>query len=153
MINDLLDLTRIEQGRIALDLHPVAPGELIEEALTRFHSKARDLGIALSIDEASELPPVLVDADRVGHVFDNLVGNALSHTPRGGAVRLSAFAGEGKVRFEVKDTGEGIAPEHLPYVFDKFYRVSSDRSPRLGSPQLVGVRLDEPDNQEDGLDR
>jgi signal transduction histidine kinase len=124
MINDLLDLTRIEQGRIQLELRPVAPAELLEDSVARFQSKARDLGVELTASPAPDIPLVLVDADRVGHVFDNLVGNALSHTPRGGAVRLSAFAGEGSVRFEVKDTGSGIAPKHLPYLFDKFYRVN-----------------------------
>jgi NtrC-family two-component system sensor histidine kinase KinB len=136
MINDLLDLTRIEQGRITLDLRPVSPDELLEESLTRFHPKARDLGVELTVSPVSELPPVLVDADRVAHVFDNLVGNALSHTPRGGAVRLSAFAGEGVVRFEVKDNGEGIAAEHLPYLFDKFYRVNGPRKSRTNGAGL-----------------
>ena len=79
---------------------------------------------------------MLVNADRVGHVFDNLVGNALSHTPRGGAVRLSAFAGEGVVRFEVRDSGEGIASQHLPYVFDKFYRVNSQNRSRSSGAGL-----------------
>ena len=127
MINDLLDLTRIEQGRIKLDLRPASPTELASEAVSRFESRARDLDIDLGTVAAADLPPVLADAERIGHVFDNLVGNALEHTTRGGSIRLSAEADTDCVRFAVADTGEGIAPEHLPHLFEKFYRVPGTR--------------------------
>ena len=132
MINDLLDLTRIEQGRIKLDLRPTAPGDLVDEAFERFDAKARDLGIQLERDVPDDLPAVLVDAERVGHVFDNLVGNALAHTRRGGRARLFATADSESdcVRFSVADTGEGIGAEHLPHVFEKFYRVPGTRRTR-----------------------
>ena len=77
---------------------------------------------------ASGLPPVRVDRERVAHVFDNLVGNALAHTGRGGSITLSAEADGDSVRFAVSDTGEGIAAEHLPHIFEKFYRVPGARS-------------------------
>ena len=77
---------------------------------------------------ARDLPEVLADRERIGHVFDNLIGNALAHTPRGGSVRISAEAGQGGgVHFEVEDTGEGIAPEHLGRVFEKFSQVPGTR--------------------------
>jgi len=132
MVNDLLDLTRIEQGRVALDLETVAPEELAREAAERFESPARDAGVSLRVEARAGLPGVRVDRERVGHVFDNLVGNALAHTGRGGSVTVTADAGSdsdadsdsaGSVRFQVADTGRGIAPEHLPHVFEKFYRV------------------------------
>ena len=74
------------------------------------------------------LPPVRVDRERVAHVFDNLIGNALAHTGRGGSITLSAEADGDSVRFAVADTGEGIAAEHLPRLFEKFYRVPGSRS-------------------------
>jgi PAS domain S-box-containing protein len=123
MVNDLLDLTRIEQGRLRLDRQPLAPRELVGEAIERFQPRARDAGIALEADVARELPDVLADRERIGHVFDNLVGNALRHTGRGGKVRLSARALDGSVRLTVADTGEGIPAEHLPHIFEKFYQV------------------------------
>ncbi|MFO0953071.1 MAG: ATP-binding protein [Isosphaeraceae bacterium] len=127
MINDLLDLTRIEQGRVALDLQPVRPAELLSSAVSRFESQARDAGVELAARPCFGLPDVMVDVERVGHVFDNLVGNALAHTPRGGAVTLSAEEADGFVRFDVTDTGTGITAEHLPRLFDKFYRVPGSR--------------------------
>jgi signal transduction histidine kinase len=128
MINDLLDLTRIEQGRVALDLRPVASADLVAEAVERFKPRARDAGIELKAAVAFGLPPVRVDPDRVGHVFDNLIGNALVHTDRGGTIRLAAELDAGSVRFAVSDSGAGIAAEHLPRIFDKFYRVPGSRS-------------------------
>jgi PAS domain S-box-containing protein len=129
MINDLLDLTRIEQGRVRLDRDLAAPADLIGQAIERFESRARDVGVELKGSVGFGLPPVSVDRERVAHVFDNLIGNALSHTPRGGSVELSAEARpDGPIGFEVKDTGEGIAPEHLARIFERFYRVPGSKS-------------------------
>jgi signal transduction histidine kinase len=128
MVNDLLDLTRIEQGSFRLDRRTIDSAELVREAAERFEARARDSGIDLEVSLGSGLHPVLVDRERVGHVFDNLIGNALRHTERGGTVRLSAEADGGSVRFAVADTGEGIEPEHLPRIFEKFYRVPGARS-------------------------
>ncbi|HWE37059.1 MAG TPA: ATP-binding protein [Isosphaeraceae bacterium] len=132
MVNDLLDLTRIEQGSVRLDLKPVAAAELVAEAVDRFADRAHDLGIALEDRAERGLPEVLVDRDRITHVFDNLIENALAHTERGGSVRVGvgAAAGVGALRFTVADDGEGIAAEHLTRIFDRFYRVPGSRSAR-----------------------
>ncbi len=127
MVNDLLDLTRIEQGRLRLDRRPVAPRELVSDAIERFENRARDAGVALEADVAARLPEVLADRERIGHVFDNLIGNALRHTRRGGKIRLSARAVDAAVRLTVADTGEGIPAEHLPHIFEKFYQVPGTR--------------------------
>jgi two-component system, NtrC family, sensor histidine kinase KinB len=127
MVNDLLDLTRIEQGGLRLDLQPVAPDELVGEAIERFETKGRDAGVALEVDVATDLPEVLADRKRIGHVFDNLIGNALRHTEPGGKVRLTARAVDGAVRLTVADTGGGIPAEHLPHIFEKFYQVPKTR--------------------------
>ncbi len=128
MVNDLLDLTRIEQGRLKLDLRPVAPADLVADAIDRFRPSATDAGIALAWDLAPGLPAVAADRERAGHIFENLIGNALAHTPRGGSIRVAATADGMAVRFAVSDTGEGIPTEHLGRVFDKFFRVPGARS-------------------------
>jgi NtrC-family two-component system sensor histidine kinase KinB len=127
MVNDLLDLTRIEQGRLKLDLRPVSPGDLITETIARNEMRAQDAGIELETKVAPGLAPVEVDRERIDHVFDNLIGNALRHTERGGTVRVSARPGDEAVEFSVEDTGEGIPAEHLPRIFEKFYRVPGSK--------------------------
>ena len=122
MINDLLDLTRIEQGRVALDQEAVDPSALVHDAVERNRAGAEDAGIAVVCQLEPGLPPVLVDRERIEHVFDNLMSNALRHTDRGGTITLRAVPGEGAVEFSIEDTGEGIAPQFLARIFDKFYR-------------------------------
>ncbi len=133
MVNDLLDLTRIEQGRLRLDLRPTAPAD----AGRRGGRAVQGVGVGTRASRwrrtaGVELPDVLVDRERIDHVFDNLVGNALRHTPRGGTVRVAAEAEGDRIRFAVSDTGEGIAAEHLPRLFEKFYRVPGSRSEGAG---------------------
>jgi signal transduction histidine kinase len=138
MVNDLLDLTRIEQGRVTLALKPLAPADLVSEAVGRFESRADDAGIRLKGSVGFGLPPVLADQERVSHVFDNLIANALAHTQRGGTIELAAEvpaggdgngpAEAGTVRFSVTDSGEGIPPQHLARVFDRFFRVPGSRA-------------------------
>ena len=123
MINDLLDLTRIEQGRVALDQQPADAAELVSDALERHRSAAEDSGITLQCQLEAPLPLVLVDKERIEHVFDNLMTNALRHTDRGGTIILRAAAAEGTVQFSVEDTGEGIPAQFVPRVFDKFFRI------------------------------
>ncbi len=132
MVDDLLDLTRIEQERSTAIARGVHPGILISKAIERSESRARDVGVTLEAEIPGDIPDVLADPDRVGHVFDNLIGNALDHTDRGGRVRVNAEQiHENFIRFCVQDDGEGIASEHLPRIFDKFYRVPG-RSERTG---------------------
>jgi len=128
MVNDLLDLTRIEQGRVTLDLKPVAPADLVSDAISRFQANANDLGIDLIGKVAFGLPPVSADSERLSHVFDNLIGNALGHTPRGGEVVFNADVVGRNLRFTITDNGEGIPREHLSKVFDKFYQAPGKRS-------------------------
>lgn len=128
IVNDLLDLTRIEQGRVALDLTPVAPADLISEAIRLFESNAEDVGVKLNGNVAFGLPPILANSERLGHVFGNLIGNALAHSDKGDEVTLSAELMNGNVRFSLKDTGEGIASQHLSHVFDRFYQAPNSRS-------------------------
>jgi signal transduction histidine kinase len=127
MINDLLDLTRMEQGRVALDQQPADADELIRDALDRYDSAAQDAGITLQAQLEPPLPPVLVDRERIEHVFDNLMTNALRHTERGGAITWKAVAAKGEVRFSITDTGEGIPAQFIPRLFDKFFRTPGSK--------------------------
>jgi len=122
MINDLLDLTRIEQGRVALDQEAVDAADLVRDAVERYRAAALDSGIVVECQLEAPLPLVLVDSERIEHVFDNLMTNALRHTERGGTITLRAAAAAGLVQFSVEDTGEGIPAQFLPRVFDKFFR-------------------------------
>jgi signal transduction histidine kinase len=140
MINDLLDLTRIEQGRVALDQQPVDAAGLVHDARERFRAEAEDSGILLNSQLASPLPPVLVDRERVEHVFDNLITNALRHTGRGGQVTLGATPEQGSVRFAVQDTGEGIPAAFIPRIFDKFFRTPGVKRPGGAGLGLAIVR-------------
>jgi two-component system, NtrC family, sensor histidine kinase KinB len=122
IVDDLLDLSRIQSGRLQLSLSTVAPHELVHAALEEHRSEANAAGIALASLAGEHLPQVSVDRERIALVLSNLVANALKHTP-GGAVEVTAVEGEGSVRFEVKDHGAGIAPEYHERIFEKFFRV------------------------------
>jgi signal transduction histidine kinase len=132
LVNDLQELSRAEAKQLALHPAPARPAELIGHALARLAPQYAEKGVALAADAPAELPPVEVDADRVLQVLVNLLGNALRATPAGGEVRVRARADAEVVTFEVTDSGAGIAAEHLPHLFERFYRVDKARSRALG---------------------
>ena len=124
IIENLLDMGRIESGRALIDLKRARPEVLISSALERAEAGFRDKGVALEREVADDATDVMADPERISHVFSNLLNNALAHTPAGGKVRVIAQPADGAtVRFSVEDTGEGIPPEHLPRIFERFYRV------------------------------
>jgi two-component system, NtrC family, sensor histidine kinase KinB len=129
MVDDLLDLSRIESGRIELFPLPTAASTLIESAAEEHRAEAEAAGIKLSVDPPLPEVRVFADHERIAHVFSNLIGNALRHTPKEGEVRLSAQVCNHGVRFTVTDTGKGIAREHQERIFEKFFRVP-DSGPR-----------------------
>ncbi len=124
VIEHLLALARLEQGGAALTFEPIPPQELLQTAADTARSRAEDRHVELVVESAASLPPVAADRDRIGHALDNLLDNALTYTEAGGRITLSAEAADpGMVRLSVRDTGIGIPPEYLPYVFDKFFRI------------------------------
>jgi NtrC-family two-component system sensor histidine kinase KinB len=123
VVNNLLDLTRLEQGWRQLDVRPEAPAALLQAAADAVRPRAQDKGVELVLDVAPGLPAVAVDAARLGTALGNLLDNALTYTDRGGRITLSACAQADGVMLAVADTGCGIPKEHLPHVFEKFFRV------------------------------
>ncbi|TLU84699.1 MAG: HAMP domain-containing protein [Chlorobium sp.] len=123
ILDELLDLNRIEAGRARLDMQSFDPETLVRSCLEPFYNQAEEKGIALVVELPESLPEVLADRQSIQHVFANLLSNAIRFTGPGGKITVTAAAGLSGIRFSVLDTGEGIAPEHLKHLFDQFYRV------------------------------
>ncbi len=123
MVNNLLDLARLEQKRGGLGLQPQSPATLLEAAAAAAGPRAEDKGVVLKVEASEDLPPVAADPERLGHAFANLLDNALKYTERGGRVTLSAAAAGDRVVLTVADTGLGIPAEYLPHVFERFLRI------------------------------
>jgi two-component system phosphate regulon sensor histidine kinase PhoR len=128
MAQELLDLSRIESGQIALDLRPVTPRKLLRSAAERMRLQAERAGLALTVHCPTNLPRVQADLPRVEQVLVNLIHNAVKFTRPGGKVVLLAEAGEGVVRFAVQDNGIGIPADDLPRIFERFYKADRARS-------------------------
>lgn len=125
ILDNLLDLTRLEGGASALDRRPIAVAALLDEIGREAHAFIDPAGQTLAVDIESGLgaEDMNLDVERIRHVFMNLLTNASKHSPPGGAIALKAVAGPlGFVRFSVHDEGSGIAPENVTHVFDRFYR-------------------------------
>ncbi len=124
IVDDLLDLSRIQSGRIELSLRPLPAQALLDAAIAQHSAQARERNVTLEMGAPTIDRPVIADPDRLDLVFTNLVTNGLRHTPAGGSVRLRAAPHRGgQVRFEVADSGSGIAAEFIPHLFERFYRV------------------------------
>ena len=122
MIQDLLDVARIEAGQLRLETAPRGPAELVGEAIGLMEPLAEERGIRMAV-AVDDCPPVHADSSRVLQVFSNLVGNALKFTPAGGTVTVGAAPdGDDAVRFWVRDTGPGIAPEDLESLWEPFWQ-------------------------------
>ncbi|MGO8750285.1 MAG: ATP-binding protein [Thermoguttaceae bacterium] len=123
MINNLLDLARLEKGRGHLDVRPEDPVELLNAAAELVRRRADDQGVELVVDAQPGLPRVAVDGMVLGHALHNLLDNSLKYTPHGGRINLTAEMAGDFVSLAVADTGTGIPAESLSHVFDKFFRI------------------------------
>jgi signal transduction histidine kinase len=131
MVEELLDVVRIETEAGALHRVPVEPAGLLYEVADAHRALARDKGVALEVDGGAQIGAVSVDPERLAIALANLVSNAIRHTPPGGRVTLRAAREGDALRIAVGDTGEGISPESLPRIFDRSFTTSSaDGGPR-----------------------
>ncbi|MCU0521120.1 MAG: ATP-binding protein [Anaerolineae bacterium] len=140
LVQDLQELSRVEAGALELQLRPTPVSQLVETAIARLARQFEDKEVSLTTDVPLDLPLVLADESRIGQVLLNLVGNALQYTPAGGRVSIRARREGRTVLLVVQDTGIGIAPEHLPHVFERFYRVDRSRS-RAGGGSGIGLTI------------
>jgi signal transduction histidine kinase len=123
ILDNLLDLDRIESDHSRLQVKPVTPISLAREGAEPFLTEAKSKGVSLVNAVPEDLPDVLADGSRMRHVFGNLIGNALRFTQPGGSITITADLESDAVRFTVEDTGAGVSPEHVNRLFDPFYRV------------------------------
>jgi two-component system phosphate regulon sensor histidine kinase PhoR len=128
MVNELLELSRIESGRVPFRFSPTTIYQIVEPAVTRLQPQADRNGVSLILDLPRHLPPVLVDGQRVQQVVVNLVHNGIKFTPAGGSITISAQESEGAIVVEVTDTGYGIPAADLPRIFERFYKADRARS-------------------------
>jgi NtrC-family two-component system sensor histidine kinase KinB len=139
-VNNLLDLTRFESGREQLDIRAERAEPLLRAAAEAVRPKAESKGVEIVMEVAEHLPVVAADATRLGHALENLLENAITYTDRGGRVTVTAVpAGQG-IECRVTDTGIGIPAEHLPRVFDRFFRVPGQSRGRGSGLGLAIVR-------------
>jgi len=136
LVADLQELAQAEAGQLTL-LRQVMPlAGIVEQAVTILGPQANAKGLTLTVDLPADLPPVDVDPERVGQVLRNLLNNAVAHTPQGGRITVTTRAVAAEIVISVHDTGMGIAPQHLPYVFDRFYRADKSRARQTGGAGL-----------------
>jgi signal transduction histidine kinase len=128
MVDQLLDLARLESGQLQLVWEPVDLPSLLSQIRDGFLSTATEKGIQIELN-ANPVPLISGDPDRLTQVFTNLVDNALAHTPTGGRIQLSVYPfGSGSVEVIVQDNGSGIPEAELGRVFERFYQVDKSRS-------------------------
>jgi signal transduction histidine kinase len=123
IIEDLLDIRRLESGNVRLSLATISPYNLVEAATNPFFRPAQDKGIRLETDLPADLPDVCADRSRILYVFANLLSNAIKYSPVGSVVRLTAKKEGEKILFSVADNGLGIPKKYQKRIFEKFFRV------------------------------
>lgn len=133
LVGDLQTLSLAEAGQLPLHRRAVAAADLLEDVAARFAGAAAEAGVVLKVTPNDESPDLFVDPDRLEGVLSNLTANALRHTPAGGHVTLSATAAPDGATLTVADTGEGIAADDLPFVFDRFWRGDRARGRTAGA--------------------
>ena len=134
LVDELLELSRLESGQMPIHLAPLSVHEVAGEIVARFKGQAAAAGVKLHLDLSPNLPYVMAEAGKLDQILTNLLENALRFTPEGGKVDVSASTCQQWVNLTVSDTGVGIPSEHLPHVFERFYKV--DRSRRDGGTGL-----------------
>jgi signal transduction histidine kinase len=139
LVGDLRLLSEAEAGALKLEHHETEIGSLIQRVIEKIKVQAQQNGINLEGEIQDNLPRIWIDADRITQVLNNLIGNALRYTPRDGKIAVSATKSTGAtdvIQISVTDTGPGIDPKALPFVFDRFYRADQSRARNSGGSGL-----------------
>ena len=136
LVNDLHELAQAEARQLPLDLEETSLSQLAATTAETFRPSAEAKGVRLITELPAELPAVRIDAARMTQVLQNLLANALRHTPAEGTITIRTEAVAAAVQLAIADTGDGIPPEHLPHIFDRFYRTDPARSRDRGGAGL-----------------
>jgi len=136
LVADLQDLALAEAGELPLDAAPVTLTEPVLQALVALRPHADAKGVRLTTRLPDDLPAALADSARLSQILRNLLRNALAHTPPGGTIEITVDTLDREARVAVRDTGVGIPPEHVPHIFDRFYRADLARSRTTGGSGL-----------------
>ena len=138
LVGDLKLLSLAEAGQLRLELEETDPVPLIEQLVDRFKVQASQKNVQMATDLPSGLPVIQIDSDRISQVLNNLIGNALRYTPEGGTITVkgSWLSSADRLEIAVQDTGQGIPPEDLLHIFDRFYRADKSRTRASGGSGL-----------------
>jgi len=136
LVKDLRQLAQVEAGQLPFNMVLVSLNQLTEEVTAVFNQPAADKTITLYTQLADNLPPIQGDADRLRQILHNLMANAIRHTPAGGQITVRTQQVADEIQLSIIDTGEGIDPRLLPYVFDRFYRAEESRRRDSGGAGL-----------------
>jgi signal transduction histidine kinase len=136
LVEDLHTLSLADAGELPLQRQLIAPSRLLERVAATYRHTAEQQGVELVVEAEATVPEASVDPERMARALGNLVSNALRHTPAGGRVTLAARAAPSGVELIVADSGAGIPPEHLPNIFERFYRADAARSAETGGSGL-----------------
>lgn len=144
LIENLLDISKIEAGVIVQRKEPLNMAPLIKSVLATYESQIKRNGLQIFLEVPEKLPAINADPANMEEVIANLISNAINYTPEGGKIFVRSFVKKGHLVIEIEDTGIGIAPEDQKRIFDKFYRVKSDRTRNisgtgLGLPIVKGI--------------
>ncbi len=136
IINDVLDLAKIEAGRLEVHRAPVQVHKVLDDVEALFHHQMKSQGLSFTVERPPSRIVLWADPDRTVQILTNLVSNAIKFTPRGGSIRIACAAGDGDVTFTVRDTGSGILPDELTRIFESFYQIDGSTTRQHGGTGL-----------------
>jgi signal transduction histidine kinase len=136
LIDDLFQMAQFDAGGLQLNKDTASLGDLISDTLESFSHLSVQRGVELSGQVTPGIDPVYMDVQRIGRVLNNLISNAIHHTPSGGKIAVEAVPLQGSVRVQVHNSGDEIPPEDLPNIFERFYRGEKSRSRSTGGAGL-----------------
>ncbi len=149
LVDDLQELSLAEAGELRLIMEPADITALIKQTEIAKRTQSEEKGLSITTDLSDNLPLINIDSQRIGQVLNNLANNAIAHTSSGGSIKISAKKKDDRIIISVTDTGEGISPEDLPYIFERFYRTDRSRTRSTGGSGLgltIAKRLIEAHN-------